>query len=103
MSRVPDLTDDSFGDIFIKHPSKIHAHRCARLVMLEAFVTSPFCELFLALPEPSRFENAKSVPLKFAAQQRGDLLLAAENDQRSRTEYVNNQPIWNVWAAEATT
>ena len=99
MSRVPDLTDDSFGNIFTKLSTKIHAHRCARPVILEAFVNSPFCELFLALLESARFENPKAVPLKFAAHQRGDLLLAAENDQRSRTEYVNNQLIWNVWAA----
>jgi hypothetical protein len=87
---MPDLTDSSFEDVFTKHSSEIDAHSRAWLVIHKTFLDRPTGQFFLALPEPARFEDMKSVPLKFAIEQRGNPLLASENDQRARAVYMND-------------
>src|SRR5271165_3241636 len=100
MPPMPDLTDNSFGHVFTKHSTEIEAYRCSGLVILEAFMDCPPGKLFLALPEPTGFEDVKSVPLKFAVEQRGYALFAAENDQVTRTANVNDQALRQDWAAQ---
>ena len=55
------------------------AHRCAGLVILEAFMDCPPGKLFLSLPQPVGFEDVKSVPLKFAVEQRGIMIPQSRN------------------------
>src|ERR1700724_1899557 len=99
MSPMPDLTDNSFDDVFTKDSGEIQGHRCPGLVILEAFMDCPPGKLFLTLPEPAGFEEVKSVPLKFAIEQRGKAPFAAKNDQVTRTPYMNDQALRYGWAA----
>src|ERR1700756_2429017 len=99
MSPIPDLTDNSFDEVFTKHSSEIEAHCCAGRVIREAFMDCPSGKLFLTLPKPTGFEEVKSVPLKFAVEQRGNALFAAENYQVTGTAYVNDQALRYNWAA----
>jgi hypothetical protein len=90
---VPDVTDDSFGDILTEGSRKVYVYGRGRTMVLEAFAVCPSRKLFLPLHQPGRFEYVESVALQLSGKQRCDSAVAAQNHKITRPADMNDQSV----------